>query len=94
MYRVISYFLGKLIAELPMNVITPTVFISISYFLIGYNSNGKNILIAYVILILGYNAATAFALMLSSCISNKSVAVSLTPVLIIPFFLLTGFFVN
>ena len=94
MYRVVSYFFGKLLAELPMNLIVPILFMSIDYFLIGFNNHAKNIIMAYVIAIIGYNAASAFALLLSSFISDKSVAVSLTPVIIVPFFLLAGFFVN
>ena len=94
MYRVVSYFFGKFVAELPINLLVPCIFMSIDYFLIGFNDNPKNIAMAYVIAIVGYNAASAFALFLSSFISDKSVAVSLTPIIIVPFFLLAGFFVN
>ena len=94
MYRVVSYFFGKLIAELPINLLVPIIYLSLNYFLIGLNPNGKNIFYAYIIMVLAYNTAINFALFLSAMISNKQVAVSLTPVLVIPFMLLTGFFVN
>ena len=46
------------------------------------------------ILILIYSAAGSYALIISSLFSDKQLAVTLTPVLIIPFMLFAGFFVN
>lgn len=45
-------------------------------------------------LILSYMASSGFALIISSLVSDKQLAVTLTPVLIIPFMLFAGFFVN
>ena len=39
-------------------------------------------------------ASSGFALIISSLVSDKQLAVTLTPVLIIPFMLFAGFFVN
>jgi hypothetical protein len=41
-----------------------------------------------------YNANGGYALILGTCFSDKQLAVTLTPVLIIPFMLFAGFFVN
>ena len=41
-----------------------------------------------------YNAAAAYALVIGATFSDKHVAVTLTPVIIIPFMLFSGFFVN
>lgn len=71
MYRVCTYFLGKIIAELPMGILIPCLFNLISYFAIGFNSGSKNIGYSFLILILGYNAAGAFSLMISALIKNK-----------------------
>jgi hypothetical protein len=46
------------------------------------------------ILILIYSAAGAYALIIGVIFSDKQLAVTLTPVLIIPFMLFAGFFVN
>jgi ABC-2 type transporter len=45
-------------------------------------------------LILIYSASGAYALIISTLFSDKQLAVTLTPVLIIPFMLFAGFFVN
>ena len=47
-----------------------------------------------VILILLYSAAGSYSLIISTTFSDKQLAVTLTPVLIIPFMLFAGFFVN
>lgn len=46
------------------------------------------------VLTLIYNAATGYSLIISALIADKQLAVTLTPVLIIPFMLFAGFFVN
>ena len=46
------------------------------------------------ILILIYCAGGSYALIISTIFSDKQLAVTLTPVLIIPFMLFAGFFVN
>ena len=45
-------------------------------------------------LFLIYNASSGYALILGTIFSDKQLAVTLTPVLIIPFMLFAGFFVN
>ncbi len=94
MYRVASYYCGKVIAELPLNILVPILFMLISYFLVGLNDAAQNIFTAFGIFILAYNTAGAFSLMMSTMIKNKEVAVSLLPILIVPFMLFSGFFVN
>lgn len=94
MYRVISYYLGKIIAELPLAIIVPCIFNILSYFLIGFNDGASNIALSFLILILAYNAAGAFSLLISALIKNKEVAVALLPVLVVPFMLFSGYFVN
>jgi hypothetical protein len=41
-----------------------------------------------------YNASGGYSLILGTLFSDKQLAVTLTPVLIIPFMLFAGFFVN
>ena len=47
-----------------------------------------------VILVLAYNASSGYSLIISASFSDKQLAVTLTPVLIIPFMLFAGFFVS
>lgn len=95
MYDVGPYFWAKVFSELPHGILTPVVFGCIVYFAIGYNTVfWWKFPLFLVITILIYNAATGYALVISSLVSDKQLAVTLTPVLIIPFMLFAGFFVN
>lgn len=106
MYSVTAYFFGKVIAELPASILTPVIFGAIVYYAIGLSTVAAYkfplfckyyFLLTYLIvgiLILLYSAAGSYALIISTMFADKQLAVTLTPVLIIPFMLFAGFFVN
>jgi ABC-type multidrug transport system permease subunit len=81
------------VSEIPFSIIIPSVFGSICYYAIGLKPEIENFGIFLVILILIYNAFSGYSLIISASFSNKQLAVTLTPVLIIPFMLFAGFFV-
>jgi len=95
MYSVSAYFFGKVIAELPVSILTPALFGVIVYFAIGLSMVHTWTFPLFLgILILIYSAGGSYALIISTIFSDKQLAVTLTPVLIIPFMLFAGFFVN
>ena len=95
MYSVSPYFWAKIVSELPFAIMTPTIFGCIVYFLIGLNTLTIDIFLIFLLtLILIYNASSGYSLIISASFSDKQLAVTLTPVLIIPFMLFAGFFVS
>jgi len=95
MYSVSPYFWAKIISELPFAIMTPTIFGCIVYYLIGLNTLTFDIFLVFILtLILIYNASSGYSLIISASFSDKQLAVTLTPVLIIPFMLFAGFFVS
>lgn len=94
MYKTSPYFWAKIISELPFSIMTPVIFGCIVYYAIGYNPAVENFLIFLTILVLIYNASSGYSLIISASFSDKQLAVTLTPVLIIPFMLFAGFFVS
>lgn len=95
MYDVSAYFFAKVTSELPLSILIPVLFDVIVYWAIGLNDEYTyKFFIFAAISILIYLAAGSYSLIISSLISEKQLAVSLTPVLIIPFMLFAGFFVN
>jgi ABC-type multidrug transport system permease subunit len=94
MYKTAPYFWAKIISELPFSILTPTIFGVIVYYAIGYNPDASNFVMFLLILILIYNASSGYSLIISASFSDKQLAVTLTPVLIIPFMLFAGFFVS
>jgi len=95
MYSVSAYFWAKIISEFPSSTLTPIIFGSIVYYAIGFNTDEAYKFPCFLaILFLIYNASSGYALIIGTCFSDKQLAVTLTPVLIIPFMLFAGFFVN
>jgi len=95
MYSVSAYFWAKIYSELPSSILTPALFGCICYFLIGFNNEEwYKFPVFLLILFLIYNASGGYSLILGTLFSDKQLAVTLTPVLIIPFMLFAGFFVN
>lgn len=94
MYGVGPYFWAKVFSELPFCILTPTVFGVIVYFTVALNPETDRFLIFIGVLILIYNASSGYSLIISASFSDKQLAVTLTPVLIIPFMLFAGFFVS
>jgi len=94
MYGPSPYFWAKITSELPFSIAQPCIFGSIVYFAIGLNAINASFFFMFLfILILTYNSAQGYALVISAAFSDKQLAVTLTPVLIIPFMLFAGFFV-
>jgi ATP-binding cassette subfamily G (WHITE) protein 1 len=95
MYKVTAYFFAKIISEFPSSFLTPTIFGSIVYFAVGLNQEkAYKFPVFLLILFIIYNASAGYALILGTIFADKQLAVTLTPVLIIPFMLFAGFFVN
>ena len=94
MYGPSPYFWAKIVSELPFSLAQPVIFGSIVYYAIGLNDiNASYFFTFLLIVIITYNAAQGYALVISAGFSDKQLAVTLTPVLIIPFMLFAGFFV-
>ncbi|KAF2898580.1 hypothetical protein ILUMI_07594 [Ignelater luminosus] len=94
MYRADVYFLCKTLAELPIFIFIPIIFVSICYYLVGLNPEPARFLIAVGIVILIANVATSYGYLISCISGNINVALSIAPPLIIPFLLFGGFFLN
>lgn len=60
MYRTDIYFLCKTLADLPVYIVFPFVFVAIPYFIIGLNPAAEQFFIACGIVILVANVATSF----------------------------------
>jgi ABC-type multidrug transport system permease subunit len=94
MYTVSAYFFGKLLSEMPCAILAPILHTSILYFPIGLNTNTPwKFPIHCFIQALIYFAGCGYTLIISVAFSDKKLAVSLIPILLAPFMLLSGFIV-
>jgi ABC-type multidrug transport system ATPase subunit len=90
-----AYFWGRATSELPFLLAYPIILIGLVYWVIGLNDlDMDKFLITVAFHILTWLAGSAYGLFLSTVISRLEVALAMVPALVIPFLILTGFFVN
>ena len=94
-YRTFTYFLARTGINLPFELIYPTAGLLVIYW--GTNFGAQTIEEMFkLILVVNaiYFCATSYGLVYAAVIPKLETAMQLTPVLIIPFMLLGGFFIN
>lgn len=93
-YGVFNYFISKTMADFPVQVILPTIFITIIYFGCHLNLNEPDkYFIALGIVILSYYSAGSLGLFLSSLFTYEF-AITIMPLLFAPLMLLSGYLIN
>lgn len=94
LYSISAYFVGKVIAELPLNLFTPLLGLLICFWSWDMNSvHHYNFWLNLLTMELMYLAGTGYGLVLGSMVSDRSVMIALLPVVTMPMLLVSGFFV-
>ena len=94
MYRVLPYYISKLIVDTPVMLVTPMLATLIIYWSIGLASTVEQFFGAYLIQVMCALAASSFGYLLSSIFENETAATSLAPLFIMPMMLFGGLFTN
>lgn len=94
-YGVGPYYWSKSIAEIPFQILYPTIGTAIVYYAIGLNTEEwYKFPILVIINIATYFTGAAYGLLLSVIIPSLELAMALIPVVVIPLMVMGGFFVN
>nr|AHK05665.1 ATP-binding cassette transporter sub-family G 75152 [Tigriopus japonicus] len=94
MYRTDVYFLAKQIADLPLFVITPVLFMAIYYYMVNLNNEIDRFLMAILINVMIVQTASAIGIFMSCICPNLPVALAIGPTIFIPLMNFGGFFQN
>jgi len=94
MYRVDTYFIAKQLVDLPLYLVEPVILTSILYWMVGLNPDVLRFFIACGIILLVTQVVLSVGYFLSCLSPNVDVALAIAPVVIIPFMLFGGFFLN
>lgn len=95
LYRSSAYFLGKSIAELPLNILIPIIYMAILWPMANlFLDDWHRFLTGLTILIIISQVATSFGYFVSCISGSIQIALALGPVLVVPFMLMGGFFLN
>ena len=93
LYRTSSYFLSKILFDLPFEILWPTVLSSIVYFSVGFRSGfGHFILFTLTLWFVALDSASLF-FAIATLSPNLGVAMALAPMLLILLILGSGFWV-
>ncbi|KAA0198904.1 hypothetical protein HAZT_HAZT004839 [Hyalella azteca] len=94
MYRSDVFFIAKNVAEIPMAVLQPVLFVGVIYYMVGLNPGADNFFICMGIIVLVANIGVSFGYLISCLARNLEMALAIAAPLIIPFMLFGGFFLN
>jgi len=94
MYRTDTYFICRQLAELPIFLLLPLVFLAVIYYMVGLNAPFAKFATTLAIIELMTQAVASFGYLIS-CIANSiDMALGLGPPFLIPLMLFGGLFLN
>ncbi|CAN0037303.1 unnamed protein product, partial [Laminaria digitata] len=93
-YRVSSFFFGRTVAEIPIQVIFPAIFAVIVYLMVGFPMGAKPFLLFILFVVLTSNAAISLGYVVSALAKNVDVALAVGPMILMPFVIFGGLLIN
>lgn len=93
-YRLSSYFIAKTVAETPLRLVLPTVFLIIAYWMAGINNGFQYFLGVLCAELLCVIAAESLGLFLGAAIIDLMQAIVLASVAMLSFMLVGGFYIQ
>ena len=94
MYRLSSYYISRMVADLPMELILPTAFMIITYWMAGLKGNVANFLFTLLSLLLVVLVGQGLGLALGAVVQDQKSATTLASVMGLTFMLASGFYVQ
>ncbi|KAJ7948614.1 ABC transporter-like protein [Quillaja saponaria] len=94
MYRLSSYFMSRMVADLPMELVLPTIFACITYFMAGLRATAANFLYALSALLLNVLVSEGLGLALGAIVMDLKSATTLASVIMLTFQLAGGYYVQ
>lgn len=94
MYGAGTYYLAKVIAEIPLNIVFPTVYVIITYFSWGLAPGATAFFNHYAIALCISYCGNAFGLMAAAMFPSTEIAMTMTPLFLMPMLLVGGLFAN
>ncbi|KAL7598532.1 hypothetical protein Lser_V15G21112 [Lactuca serriola] len=94
MYRLSSYFISRTIGDLPMELVLPTLFCIITYWMAGLKSDFGSFLYALFTLLFSVLASQGLGLAVGALVMNQKSATIMGSVIMLSFTLAGGYYVQ
>ncbi|KDP27016.1 hypothetical protein JCGZ_20951 [Jatropha curcas] len=93
-YRLSSYFMSRLVSDLPMELVLPTVFITITYWMAGLKPTPQNFFYTLFVLLYSVLVSQGLGLALGAAVMDQKKATTLGSVIMLSFLLAGGYYVQ
>jgi len=93
-YRVSAYFIAKTTSEIPVEMIYPTIYVIISYWMAGLAANGGKFLANWLTIVLSMLTAQSVGLTISAAVMDFKKSIVVASVGMLGLMLISGFYVN
>lgn len=94
MYGMLPYFLSRVLCDLPMKVLCPSLQGTLVYWLVGLQATPEKFVLFILTLVLTSLAGNALGLTVASAFHDFNVASTVAPLIMMPMMFLSGFVVN
>ncbi|XP_075483360.1 ABC transporter G family member 9-like [Primulina tabacum] len=94
MYRLSSYFMAQTVGDLPMELVLPTIFFIITYWMAGLKPTAGSFLSGLVILLYSVLCSQGLGLAIGAIFMDQKSATVLGSVVMLTFLLASGYFVQ
>ncbi|KAF8409319.1 hypothetical protein HHK36_005393 [Tetracentron sinense] len=94
MYKLSSYFMARIVGDLPMELVLPTIFVTITYWMGGLKPTAENFFHTLSVLLFSVLASQGLGLALGAMVMNLKSATTLGSVLMLSFLLASGYYVQ
>ncbi|XP_010556399.1 PREDICTED: ABC transporter G family member 21-like [Tarenaya hassleriana] len=94
MYRLSSYYIARTVGDLPMELILPTIFVTISYWMGGLKPSPTTFLLTLLIVLYNVLVAQAVGLAMGAILMDVKQATTLSSVTMLVFLLAGGYYIQ
>lgn len=94
MYRLSSYFMSRVVGDLPMELVLPTVFVIITYWMAGLKATPGNFFRALFSLLYNVLVSQGLGLAIGALVMDQKSATILGSVIMLSFLLAGGYYVQ
>ncbi|KAJ4841206.1 ABC transporter G member 9 [Turnera subulata] len=93
-YRLSSYFMSRMVSDMPMELVLPTCFLIITYWMAGLKSTAANFFQTLAVLLFSVLVSNGLGLALGALVMDQKSATTLGSVIMLSFLLAGGYYVQ
>lgn len=94
MYRLSSYYIARMVGDLPMELVLPTIFVTITYWMGGLKPSLITFTLTLAIVLLNVLVAQGLGLALGAVLMDVKQATTFSSVLMLVFLLASGYYIQ